>query len=171
MLKVYSPVKWNKDRKSATSYYRVEVPFKGLLELGRGEGFIDDGTWDDVEVSYPMLFGSDIALFYAQANKYIHKIADTIDDLKPGYAQDKTTLLYPPSMVGDIDDNLDYVHPFNMTYSRFGIRGINGEKLNPGDSIVVRGDNGKEIPMWVDKKTAGYKDEVFDIARNYELLE
>jgi len=58
-----------------------------------------------------------------------------------------------------------------MTYSRFGIRGINGEKLNPGDSIVVRGDNGKEIPMWVDKKTAGYKDEVFDIARNYELLE
>ena len=125
IVHLYSPVKWNRDLKSACIYYRVEVPFQAMMELGLAETFIDDGKWPEEEMSYPMMLSADVDLFFAQAGEGLSTIMDTIKEMKPG--PDKVgRLRYPPSVVCDIDDNIDYVHPFNRAFSRMGIRDTEG---------------------------------------------
>jgi glycosyltransferase involved in cell wall biosynthesis len=163
-MHVYSPVKWNRDLKSACTYYRIEVPFQGFYDFKLAETFLDDGKWPEEEISFPMMLSADVDLFFALAGEGLKEILKTIKQLTPGPDQ-VGRMRYPPSVVFDIDDNIDYVHPFNNTYSRFGIRGPDGVELEPGDSVYVQTPNG-EVPLWEDQKTHGDHHEVFDIAKN-----
>lgn len=165
---IYSPVKWNRDQQNACTYYRVEVPFRGISELG-SETFIDDGGWDEEEVSLPAMLSADILLWYALSGDGCENIQEEIQKMKPGF-DGAGRIRYPPSTVFDIDDNLDYVHPFNQTFARFGTRGIDGKKLIPGDTLSVNLPDGQKVPLWVDKESRGFKQELFDIARNHAFI-
>ena len=168
-LLVYSPSKDFRTRKGACQYYRIEVPTRGLWEQELALIFVDDGKYPE-EFSLQNLFSSDIFLLFALAGTNMHAILDQIKQINPGYALDGVSMRYPPTTVFDIDDNLDWVHPFNPSYCIFGIRAPDGTLLNEGDSVCVKLDNGVEFALWKDKESTGDHKELFDIMKNKEFV-
>lgn len=168
MLCIYSPVKNHKNFKSACTYYRVETPIKGSFALGKAQGFIDDGKFPE-DKSLQMVMSADIDLFYSLFN--MDPIINAIrHDLKPGLAEDGVTMRYPPSIVFDLDDNVEYVHPTNPAFCYLGVRAPNGQKLKPGDEIGVNID-GHQITLWKDMVTQGENMMPFNIAQNLANLD
>jgi len=154
---------------SACIYYRIEVPFLGLSRLGLAECFEDRGKHNadkdaaDKQSLLSMLT-ADVDLFYAMDPSSGEGLQNTVRKMRPGLIGGK--LVYPPSIVYDIDDNLDWVHPFNSTYACYGVRTEAGDLLEPGEQVSTRLADGRDIMMWQDKFTAGDKGFVFDIERN-----
>lgn len=154
---------------SACVYYRVEVPFLGLMKLGLAQCFEDRGKhhFDKEEMDKQAILSmltSDIDLFYSMGGEEGMSVLKTLGGMKTGTLMGK--VVYPPSVVYDIDDNLDWVHPFNSTYACYGVRTEAGDLLTPGHQVGTKLANGKEIVMWQDQVTTGEKGYVFDIQRN-----
>lgn len=149
-------------KRSACSYYRIEVPMHQLGHMGLANIYEDvgDGRKDS---GLAMLY-SDIVHWYAIAGKVpLHRI-QSLKRVKPGRRAGMD--LFPPACIYDIDDNNDFVHPFNMTYAHMGTRGFpDARLLKPGEGLVFRLDDGEEKTAWVDGETQ-YEGVVFDIARN-----
>lgn len=162
----YTPARgeWN-----ACVYYRQWVPFSALQELGLMQSWVDRGQhhYDKDEREQQALRGlltSDIALLYGMTGASGEAIQKVLHGMNPGTLNGK--LVYPPSVVYDIDDNLDFVHPFNPTYAVYGVRAMDGHVLKPGEDVAVRLANGKEILLWQDRFTKGDKGWLFDVERN-----
>jgi len=154
---------------SACVYYRIEVPFMGLMKLGLAECFEDRGKHHHIpEIrdrrSIVSMLTSDINLFYAMEPESGEGLMESCKRMKTGTINGK--LIYPPSLVYDIDDNLDWVHPFNNTYACYGVRTEAGDLLNPGDSVGTFLNDGRKIIMWQDGVTEGDKGFTFNIERN-----
>lgn len=111
-----------------------------------------------------MTMASDVIVKWRPTGKDDYEGLQVFNNLRPIVKHGAT--LYPPIIVVDSDDAIDYVHPLNYVYNLLGIRNWDGELLKPGDKITVKLKNGKERVLWEDKKTKGQKDAVFDIARN-----
>jgi hypothetical protein len=151
---------------SACNYYRVEVPIKGLHAMQLAEGFIDNGKFPE-DQSLQMIMSADIDLFYSLFNMD-HIIKTMRDDLKPG--PDMTgKMRYPPSIVFDLDDNIEWVHPTNPAFCYLGVRVPDGTMLGPGDEVGIRLDE-ESVILWKDKETKGDNMQTFDIATNLENL-
>lgn len=163
---VYAPARneWN-----ACLYYRKWVPLQGLVETGLANAWLDRGdpVFDpeerDKKAMWAMLT-SDIVLGYGMSPDVGENMLRMFDGMNPGTLNDK--LLYPPSVVYDIDDNLDWVHPFNPTYACYGVHASDGRELQPGDDVGVKLANGREIIFWQDGITKGDRGWTFDITRN-----
>ena len=154
---------------SACIYYRIEVPFMGLMKLGLAECFEDRGTHsgdkdERDKQSLLSMLTSDINLLYAMDPSSGRSLLETTRKMKAGTLNGR--LIYPPSTVYDIDDNLDWVHPFNTTYAIYGIRTESGDLLNPGDQVGTRLADGRELILWQDGHTKNNKGFKFDITRN-----
>lgn len=146
---------------SAQRFYRVLIPFRGLTNLGC-HTYISEAS-RDADVQLPMILASDILLQWSGASEAHVETAKLWKALKPIHKNGE--MLTPPIMVMDMDDALEFIHPFNGTFACYGIRDWDGRFLEPGDTVYW----GKK-PMWVDKQTRGDQFIQFDIERNHQTV-
>lgn len=168
-LYMYAAVLDGRTKKNACQYYRIEIPLRYMFRKKYAECFFDDGRYPK-EVSLHNHLSSDIWLMFAAAGEHPMYMVKEIRKLKPGLAMDGKTMRYPPSIVFDIDDNVEYVHPLNPTFCRFGIRSADGTKLQPGDTVACKLDDGREIDLWQDRVSRGDHEELFDIEHNNKFV-
>lgn len=159
-----------RSQRNACNYYRIEVPLRGMKKLELANSMIDKGdfhTNKEVADRYSLssLLLSDVLLCYGMGETQGHSIVDTIRGMNAGMFNNR--VVYPPSVVYDIDDNLDWVHPYNFTYSFYGVRTEQGP-LKVGDTVWTKDGQGNPVPLWEDKVTTGEKNIVFDIGKNWE---
>jgi len=152
-------------RAGACQYYRIRVPFNALEQMGHAFTHIDDGT-SDAMLSTQAMLHSDIVQMYAVDSDLMGATVQTIRAMKP-QLNDEGVLRVPPSVVYDIDDNNDYVHPFNPAFERLGYRTYpDGKVMAPGDNITIALADGTEKVLWNDGETIGSNGQLFNIARN-----
>lgn len=154
--------------RSACSYYRIEVPMLMLDKLGYAEIYEDRGEGDEksaIARSY-----SDIAHHYAIGGESPLRQMRRLRSMPPGVREGRE--IYPPALIYDIDDNNDFVHPFNTSFAHMGVRGYpDARLLNPNteDGLTITDHNDKPIAKWEDGVTH-YQGIVFDIARNLHQM-
>lgn len=146
-------------------YYRVQVPLRGLQRLGLSNICVDQGKGMTSEDRGAVQASSDIVLMYASSGKAREEAMKVFEGMKAGLGLDGQTMEYPPSVIFDMDDNLDYIHPFNPAFVGLGTRNWDGELLNPGDELRVKLADGMDIMLWHDKETSR-NGQTFDIALN-----
>lgn len=166
-MAVYGPAR---QEMNACIYYRMWVPMEGLRKQGLANCWLDTGHHhfdpnerDTAALEACLTF--DIDLFYAMAGEKGKSLIKTIQEMKPGKINDR--LIYPPSVVYDIDDNLDFVHPFNPTFAFYGVRAADGHLLEPGEDVRTRLADGREIVLWQDGVTQGEQRRTFRISENH----
>src|SRR6266446_6339465 len=108
-----------KDEPSGCTYYRIQVPLRGLYNLGLSNVFIDKGKLPPETVA-EMMLSADIVHVFALGGDVMNARIETMRGLNPGLSDDGSKTIYPPSVIFDMDDNLDWVHPFNYAYSYLG---------------------------------------------------
>lgn len=151
-------------RTSGCRYYRCEVPLAGLNKLGLSNGHMDlrkDAGAD----RWAVMLSSDIVQFFAVGGKGFDSMMKTARKMKPG-PDDKGEMIYPPSFVFDLDDNIDWVHPFNGTFVELGTRSYDGTLLKPGDSLFTVFPNGEKVVIWEDGVTTN-DGKRFDVLGNH----
>jgi glycosyltransferase involved in cell wall biosynthesis len=152
-------------KKSACTYYRVQVPLRALYDLGLSNHYIGEKE-DATEDKHIAMLTADIVLLFSMFGSGLENTIETIKGMKPGWNNTKTERIYPPSMVFDVDDNFDYVHPFNEAFIRLGTRDYSGRMLKKGDILTTTFEkDGTIVPLWEDEKTRRGPD-LFDIERN-----
>jgi len=160
-------------KKNACRYYRIEVPFRGLHELDLASIVLDDGSSMEKKYCLEFMATSDVVLWFAQGGKEIDSINNTLRNIPIGAKEHPKTgeqiMILPPSIVFDIDDNLDYVDPFNPVFVKLGYRNFDGEPLSKGDGLSVTYPNGTRETLWEDGITQ-HDGMVFDIARNRSMI-
>jgi glycosyltransferase involved in cell wall biosynthesis len=151
----------NRGARSACSYYRIEVPFTQLAKLDLLNVFEDNGKVKDSEIAR---MHADVAHYYSVGGEeFLHQI-NTLAKMQPAVRQGHD--VYPPAVIYDADDNTDFVHPFNPTFTTLGLRGYPDAKLlEPGDGLDITSGDGTLIAEWVDGVTH-YEGATFDVARN-----
>lgn len=153
------------EKPSACIYYRVHVPLRALYDLGLANYYIGEKT-DATENKHLAMLSSDITLFFSSFGPGLTTTIETIKSMKAGWNNDKTERIYPPSLIYDTDDNIDYVHPFNEAFIRLGTRDYSGKVLKKGDCLTTTFQkDGTVVPLWEDQKTTR-NNEIFDIERN-----
>lgn len=156
----------NFGERSACSYYRIEVPMTQLSKLGLAEHYEDTGTGSE-ESAIARTY-ADIAHHYAIAGEMPLQQLRRLRMMKPGTRGGND--LFPPALIYDIDDNNDFVHPFNSSFAHMGVRGYpDARLLKPGEGLEIVDGDGKAIAGWVDGVTK-YEGRPFDIARNLQQM-
>lgn len=156
----------NFGKRSACSYYRIEVPASQLSAQDLVNVYEENGSAQ--KNSNIALMYSDIANFYSVGGEsFLHKI-QTLTKIKPAVRDGND--IYPPAIVYDCDDNTDFVHPFNTTFAHQGVRGYPDAKLlKPGEGLEIMDSNGKHLAAWEDHVTH-YEGVTFDIERNLHQM-
>jgi glycosyltransferase involved in cell wall biosynthesis len=153
--------------RNACSYYRIEIPLGMMSEQGLATVYEDHGAAEnDISArnSTLALMYSDIMHQYSMAGESTLHRYQSIKRRKP--AMHGEQLVTPPAIIYDVDDNADFVHPFNCTYANLGVRAYPDAKLlKPGDVIVHENWKGETEEVWADQETV-YDDVLFDIERN-----
>ena len=157
---------WHNNENSAIKYYRIEVPLRGIGAQDGCRSYLAD-VGGDPDRRYDAMLGADICVYWRVSNKEGYEYFKTFSDFQPIKKEDK--VIYPPLLVMDTDDALDWVHPFNQAYNCLGVRDQYGKLLSPGDSVKIK-FKGKEEILWEDKKTRGMKEYVFDIEQNLQNI-
>lgn len=153
------------DKASACVYYRVQVPLRAMYDLGLANSYLGQKA-DMTEEKHIAMLTSDICLLFSMFGPGLTTTIETIKNMKAGWNNDKTQRIYPPSLVFDLDDNTDYVHPFNEAFIRLGTRDYSGRLLKKGDVLTTTFEkDGTVIPLWEDRRTER-NGEIFDIERN-----
>ncbi len=155
----------NFGKRSACSYYRIEVPMTQLPALDLANVFEDKGGTKDSNLA---LMYSDIAHFYAVGGEtFLHRMR-SLRRIQPAIRDGND--IYPPAIIYDIDDNNDFVHPFNTSFAHMGIRGYpDARLLEPGEGLEIVDSEGGQIGAWVDGETH-YEGITFDVARNLHQM-
>lgn len=156
---------------TASSYYRVQVPFQTARDLGLNvNGIIDtDHAAISPDMHIKQFCEADIIMLYQPiAAETLHNIK-----LAKSFMPSKRDgeWKYPPTFILDTDDNLFRVDPHNPAFANLGVRDPeSGEEIPRGFSISHM-DNGVRKMLWKD----GAKDQagnvVFDVERNKANLE
>ena len=157
-------------RPSAQRYYRIAQPFDGLERIGCHTYVAE--VERDMDIQLPILMASDILLQWSGASEAHLDMLKMWHDLKPFKEKKTGETVYPPLVVMDIDDALEFLHPFNTTFACYGIRDWDGRFLEPGDKVLVPFTlpDGSQPPMWIDKVTRGEHYIQFDIERNHKTV-
>jgi len=153
--------------RNACSYYRIETPLGQMSKMGLAKIY-EEKVGEVSEIgkrnSVLALMHSDIMHQYALAGEGILHRYQSIKRRKA--AARGETMVTPPAIIYDIDDNADFIHPFNGTYARMGVRAYPDAKLlKPGDVIVHENWKGEVEEVWADEETI-HDDILFDIKRN-----
>lgn len=156
----------NLGKRSACSYYRIEVPMTQLASLNYASIFEENG--EQRKDSNIALMYADVAHFYAAGGEpFLHKFR-TLRKIAPAIRDGND--IYPPAIIYDIDDNNDFVHPFNTVFAKLGVRGYPDARfLKPGEGLEIVDAEGKQIGAWVDGETF-YENITFDVARNLHQM-
>lgn len=150
---------------NAIEHYRLITPLRGLHKLGLANIYLDDRK-SLKDLGAKALISSDVALGWNVTDN----VVDSLKYLSPIPHGDD--MLYPPVVVADMDDAIEFVHPFNyFAYPGYGIKNWDGKELEPGDSLALPSRNGTQRLLWEDKVTEGINGEIFDIARNKKNIE
>lgn len=158
-------------KRSACSYYRIDVPARALYDAGLANTKVEHRINQDLPEAMDHMLSSDVIVFFALSGKTILEVISALKNVKPGLDDLGQEMIYPPIVIHDMDDNLDWVHPFNEAFVRLGIRNWNGDMLNPGDQLTVQFEKDKStVPLWQDKITQ-MGDYRFDIERNRRDVE
>jgi len=151
----------NFGKQSASAYYRILVPQRCLMEMGYANAYSSSA---ETQEDFAAMLYSDVAQLYAIIGDYWLQKVKRVNAIHPAIRDGQP--IYPPSFIYDIDDNNDYVHPFNMFFNKYGVREYPTNKLlKPGDGLEIMDHNGKQISQWVDKETV-YDGVMFDVERN-----
>lgn len=152
-------------KRSACSYYRIEVPFHNLPKYANAQVFEEDGKSQDANLA---LLHSDIAHFYAVSGEpFLHRF-NSYKGIAPAMRAGEP--LFPPAIIYDHDDNNDFVHPFNTTFARMGTRGFPDNRLlEPGEGLLIEDAAGKPIAAYMDGQTKS-EGITFDVARNLHQM-
>lgn len=153
---------------SGCTYYRVMVPLRGAYNLGLSHVFVDRGKHASEAIA-KMMLSADIYLMFATGGQEMNARIETIHGMNPGRSDDGSKVLYPPSIVFDMDDNLDWVHPFNHSFVHLGTRSYDGTILKPGDALTTTLGDGSEVVIWEDGKM-GPEGSYFNIADNLKRV-
>jgi len=152
---------------NACQYYRLDLPMMNFHKMGLGICYQDDGSNDD-EALRAMLT-SDVAILYSVGGEGALHQVNTIRDIKANKTADDI-LRIPPLVLYDVDDNTDFVHPMNFTFSYLGIRSYPDAKLlEPGNTLEWEDADHERRVLWEDKVTTGNGLQ-FDIARNLHQM-
>lgn len=152
--------------RSACSYYRIEVPMLSLDKMNFANIFEDKG--DGSETSAIARSYSDIAHHYAIGGEAPLRQMRRLRKMPPGIRNGQE--VYPPALIYDIDDNNDFVHPFNTSFAHMGVRGYpDARLLEPGEGLDITDSTGKGIAGWRDGVTK-YGEITFDVARNLHQM-
>jgi hypothetical protein len=153
---------------TACQYYRIEVPLRMLTERDLAITLIDRGK-GTAEDTFAAMLKSDINLFYAlQSDNTLYRI-NVLKGITPS-PNASGCMQYPPSCVYDVDDNTDYVHPYNEAFCNLGVRNYpDGTLLRPGDKMTTTLADGSELPFWEDEVTTHGSD-TFSITRNLQRM-
>lgn len=141
---------------------------RGLYDLGLANIFIDKGKLLPETIAQMML-SADVILSFAVGGDVLNARIEAIKNMSPGISDDGAKTIYPPSVVFDMDDNLDWVHPFNAAYSYLGTRSFEGQILQPGDSLATTMADGSEMIVWEDGKSS-VEGTPFNIADNLKRV-
>lgn len=150
----------------ACQEYRIRVPANSLFNMFEVQTYEDRGENPTESLKY--MFNADVIQLYSLSGSAILHRQQTIQAMAPA-VNEAGVLRVPPAFVYDCDDNTDFVHPFNTTFTAHGVRGYPDTKLlEPGDGLVIEDANGKQIGSYIDGETTG--EQVFDIARNLQRM-
>jgi glycosyltransferase involved in cell wall biosynthesis len=150
----------------ACSYYRIEVPFSQMTEMGLAQIYEDTG--DGRKDSILALMYSDIMHQYSLAGEGTLHRHRSIKRRNP--ADHNGQIFYPPAIIYDSDDNTDFVHPFNSTYAHLGTRSYpDGKLLEQGAILQYQLPNGDMKDLWVDEETV-YNGNTFSVGRNLHQM-
>jgi glycosyltransferase involved in cell wall biosynthesis len=155
--------------KGACEYYRITTPLKWLDKLGLMRTYEDRGIGGQNDAM--AMLSADIDLFYATAGEQtLHQIS-TLNTMQAKPRPDGQ-VHYPPTTIWDCDDNQDFVHPFNQSYSINGVRHYpSGDFLEPGETLEYENEKGERKTLWEDGVTTALGQAVtFDIARNLQIM-
>jgi glycosyltransferase involved in cell wall biosynthesis len=138
---------------------------KKLINLYENTGRVEYGV---EKLSTIALMYSDIMHQYSVSGEDALHRWQALKSKRPTYRED--TLLVPPAIIYDADDNADFVHPFNVSFAFMGVRGYpDAHFLKPGEILVYEDAEGNPKELWEDKVTP-HEDVYFDIERNlYEM--
>lgn len=153
---------------SACNYYRIQVPMRWLYEMGLSNVWIDKGKLDPTTSAIGM-YSSDIIHVFARGGDETNTMLQQIKGMNPGMSDDGSKVCYPPSVVFDMDDNLDWVHPMNPAFCHLGTRTFAGHVLTPGDGVMTQFADGTEMLLWEDK-VSNVDGITFDIAENHKRV-
>ncbi len=157
---------WHTSENSAIRYYRMEVPLRGIQRIDGCHTYMAE-SGGDTDLRYEAMMAADICMYWRVANKAGYEYFRQFADFGP--IQKKGETIYPPLLIIDTDDAVDWVHPFNQAYNCLGVRDQNGNMLKPGQDVTVT-YKGKTEVLWKDKFTRGMKDYIFDIEQNLENI-
>jgi len=155
--------------RGACHYYRIQIPLTWMDKLGYMKCYDDRGTGGQND--YMAMFSADIDLYYGVAGAdTLHQIT-TLGEMKAAKRPDGE-LHYPPTTIWDCDDNPDYVHPFNQTFSVNGVRHYpSGEFLEPGETLEYETAKGERVTLWEDGASTALAGQApFDIPRNLQTM-
>lgn len=146
--------------------YRIKIPFRELYKSGLCYGYEATGQYPDKDLQAQLT--ADICQFYSvSGDAALHQI-ESIKKMKSG--EINGIYQFPPVCVYDVDDNTDYVHPFNFTYVWLGIREYpSGRFISPGESLSFINSDGEEEILMEDGKTHA-EGVTFNIAENLQNL-
>jgi glycosyltransferase involved in cell wall biosynthesis len=152
---------------SAQLHYRLKTPLHKMAKMGLAEIVMDNGRGDRSQAGH-YLIGADIAVAWHLMGEDGLRTIEGIRAMEP--LTDNGKFYLPPLFVYDIDDAIEYVHPLNPSYASYGVKGWDGEELQPGDKIAYDRPDGSEAVLWEDKVSPGQDDEIFDIQKNRDRL-
>jgi len=154
--------------RGANSYYRVEVPLRGLYDLGLANIWHDKER--NLEKSSAIIGGCDVALMFSAAPA-LREFIEKFQSFKP-MKDDKGVFRVAPTAVYDLDDNIDYVHPLNPSFWRLGTRNWDGTLLSPGQGLKID-LGGQTFEVWQDGqegKIEGAEGFTLDVEDNHKFV-
>lgn len=153
-------------QKNACLYYRIEVPMYHLSKQQLAQVFVAKEVF--TPQSKMAMVHADIVHFYGVHGDMFLQQFKSFRKMKPATRQGQE--IYPPAVIYDMDDNTDFVHPFNTSFVKLGTRGYpDARLLKPGDGLEVVDARGNKIWEMLDGVT-DYEGEVLDIKRNLHLM-
>lgn len=149
---------------TASSYYRLQVPFTTAHELGmKVRVHIDtNDTRIDQDMRVRVFTEADVICLYQPiGDSVLHNLRSArsfIPSKRDG------SWKYPPTIVIETDDNIFHVGPYNQAYKTLGIRDIEGNLIPAGHMIGHMQDGQKKV-LWKDGENG------FDVMRNRHNLD
>jgi glycosyltransferase involved in cell wall biosynthesis len=153
---------------NACQEYRIRVPLLQLAKMYPEVKVYEDDGQRPVEAVQAMI-QADLCQFYSLGGEEVLHKTRVLNEMKASELDGK--MIYPPALVYDVDDNSDFVHPFNRTFVHLGVRSYPDVRLlTPDDAGLEWSDSkGRRTVLWEDGKTESIG-MTFDIARNLKEM-
>ena len=157
--------------KSAITYYRSSLPIETITKLYPDCRYMIDDFHPKVsdEDRTTAIHSADILTSHMLVLASARWDPTDISKSAPWYFDDKDFIKYPPSIIVDVDDVYDNIHPINPAFGTWGIKDANGELLGEGFKIWANMEDGSREVLWEEGSDISFdgKDK-FSLKKNWE---